>query len=67
MKDERIIQVYDNGTWIQVEFDMLRDGDRFRLFDNSGNKIIDRKGRGEFVASCSPFINKYGDLVVNVY
>lgn len=67
MKDERIIQIYYNDTWMQTDFDKLKEGDKFRLFDKSGDKIIDRKGRSEFIASSSPFINQYGDLVVSVY
>lgn len=66
MKDERVVHVFDSGVWIEVKFDKLKEGDRFRLFQD-GEQVINTKGQKEFIASCSPFINQYGDLVVNIY
>ena len=66
MKDERIVQVYHSGIWIEIDFEKIKEGDKFRLFQD-GEQVINPKGQKEFIASCSPFINQYGDLVVNVY
>ena len=44
--DKRIVEVYFNGIWIQTEFEDLRKGDRFRLFESNGERADD-KGRNE--------------------
>ena len=64
--DKRIVEVYSNGIWIQTEFEDLRKGDRFRLFESDGERVVDDKGRKEWIASSSPFM-KMGDWVVNIY
>ena len=67
MKDQRIVQVYENGTWIQIDFDKLREGDKFRLFESTGEQVVNTKGQKEWVSASSPFTNQYGDLMVNIY
>lgn len=64
--DKRIVEIYINGDWHEVDFEELSEGDRFRLFDN-GEKVVDPKGKSEWIASSEVFKNKYGDLVVNTY
>lgn len=64
--DKRIVEVYSNGIWIQTEFEDLRQGDRFRLFESDGERVVDDKGRNEWIASSNAFM-KLGDWVINVY
>ena len=53
--------------WTNIDFDKLVEGDRFRLFESNGEQVVNTKGQSEWIASCSPFLNKYDDLVINVY
>ena len=65
--DNRTVQVYDNGIWVDVEFKELNKGDRFKLFESTGEPVASPDGISEWIASSNPFTNKYGDLVVNIY
>ena len=64
--DKRIVEVYSNGTWMQTQFEDLRKDDKFRLFESNGERVVDDKGRKEWIASSNAFI-KMGDWVVNIY
>ena len=66
MKDQRIVQVYENGTWMQIDFDKLREGDRFRLFESTGEQVRSSDSKKEWIAASSPH-EKFGDWIVDVY
>lgn len=66
MTDKRIVQVYSNGIWIESDMTKIVEGDRFRLFESTGEAVIDSKGRKEWVAASSPH-EKYGDWAVDIY
>lgn len=67
MTDKRIVQVYNNGVWIETDFSNVLKGDKFRLFESStGEPIIDSKGKKEWIAANHSY-EKYGDWVVDVY
>ena len=63
--DKRIVEVYFNGTWIQTEFEDLRKDNKFRLFKSDGERVVDDKGRNEWIASSNAFM-KLGDWVINI-
>ena len=58
------IEILQNGEW-KVSHD-IREGDTFRLYDRNGDRIIDRKGRKQWIAASEVF-NRFGDSVINVY
>lgn len=64
--DNRIVQIYNNGIWVEINFKDLAKDDRFRLFESTGERVISKKGESEWIAACSPFY-KFDDLMVNVY
>lgn len=64
--DKRIAEKYDNGKWRVIDFVEIVEGDRFRLFESTGEAVIDKKGKREWVAASKVF-NNFGDSVVNVY
>ena len=65
--DMRIVEVFKGDKWIEIEFDKLDIDDRFRLFEQDGERVVNSKGQSEWIASSVPFIGKYGDLTINVY
>lgn len=59
------MQVYENGIWTQINFDKLREGDRFRLFESTGEQVISFDGKKEWIAASSPH-EKFSDWIVDV-
>lgn len=56
-----------DGSWEPVEFMELTIGDVFRVYEDTGEPVVDQKGRKEWVAAGNPYINKYGIPAIRVY
>lgn len=65
--DMRKVELFKNDEWREIDFKQLKEGDKFRVFESTGEKVIDPKGHSEWIASCPAFIGQYGDLTINVY
>ena len=48
---------YLNGSFEKIDFENLRNGDIFQLFDNK-TQVIDEEGTFIFQAISNPYINK---------
>jgi len=46
--------------WTSIEFEKIRAGDRFRLFESTGEPVADEVGKSEFVAKTNPYITEDG-------
>lgn len=66
MMDMRKVELFTNGKWNKIYFNELQKGDRFRLFESTGERVVDSKGCDEWVATSSSFVNEYHDLVINI-
>lgn len=66
MTDKRIVQVYNNGVWIETDMSKLLKGDKFRLFESTGEPVINSQGKKEWIAATHSY-EKYGDWIVDVY
>ena len=42
--DLRIVERYEDGAWIDISFDELKEGDIFRLFESVGEPVVDDDG-----------------------
>ena len=67
MVDMRKVEVFRDEGWTEINFSELGEGDKFRLFESTGEKVVDPKGRGVWIASGKPFLNKYDDMTINIY
>jgi hypothetical protein len=56
MKNKRIIQVYREDKWQEIEFEELKKDDKFRMFDN-GIPVKDDKKNFQWIALSDAFLN----------
>lgn len=56
-----------DDSWEPVEFMELTIGDVFRIYEDTGEPVMDQKGRKEWIAAGKPYINKYGIPAIRVY
>ena len=56
----------DNREWIDIDIRNLKEFDVFRVLDESGDEVIDAKGRKYFIAAGIAY-DKFGDTIINVY
>ena len=54
-------------NWEPVEFMELTIGDVFRMYENTGEPVMDQKGRKEWIAAGKPYINKDGIPAIKAY
>lgn len=66
MQSKRIIQVFKNNEWVNIEFKNLRKGDKFKVFNDNNETIIDNKGNTEWIALSNPKLNKDKMLFINI-
>jgi ribosomal protein L21E len=66
MQSKRIIQVFKNNEWVNIEFKNLRKGDKFKIFNDNNETIIDNKGNTEWIALSNPKLNKDKMLFINI-
>lgn len=63
----RRVQRRDNNLyWHDIEFEELKDGDTFRMFELTGEPVLDENGNWEFITNCDAFINDDGIWAVEI-
>ncbi len=55
MLDLRKIEVLKDLKWQEVQFYELREGDIFRMFESTGESVLNTDGQTIFYASTNPF------------
>ena len=60
MSDLRRAEILVNDKWVGIEFEGIKAGDRFRLFESTGEPVVDENGKNEFIAKTDPYITKDG-------
>jgi hypothetical protein len=63
--NQRKIEVNRNGDWIPITFENLHKGDLFRMFESTGEPVIDDKGNTDFIAISEPYLSN-NTLTINV-
>ncbi len=67
MTDLMIIELFENGKWVEIQFKELKKGDRFRMLDpDTKDLFISDKNNTEFIASSEPYENEDGILTVDI-
>lgn len=61
-KIERYEYIWDETyDWIVVDFKDLKEGDKFRMFEPTGEPVVDKEfNETEFIAKCDAYINEDG-------
>ena len=57
MNQNRKAQIFKNENWIDVEFQELKNGDNFRLFEFNGEEVKDKNGNTKFIATSDAYLN----------
>lgn len=53
--DLRKVEVLRKGKWVEVNFSDLHNGDTFRMFESTGEPVIDDEGNAKFIATSEPY------------
>lgn len=64
MNDVRRAEILANGKWRETDFENIKAGDMFRLFESTGEPVTDKKGNSNFTAKTDAHIT--GDGVYGV-
>lgn len=59
-KQTRKTEVFSNDIWSEVEFKDLKRGDRFRLFEPDGERVVTSDGKDEFICTSDAFFGPHG-------
>jgi len=67
MTDLMIIERLDNKEWKEIQFNELKDGDKFRMLDpDTKDLFIGSNNRTEFIADGSTYMNDDEIHTVNI-
>jgi hypothetical protein len=61
----RRTQVKNSNKWLDINFEDLKSGDEFRLYDDE-DIVIDKKGRSSWIASSNPYFNEDNILKIDI-
>lgn len=62
-----IIELLEEGNWKEIQFNELKDGDRFRMLDpDTKDLYIGDNNKTEFVTVLEPYYNEDEVLTVRV-
>lgn len=64
----RKVETYKNGEWAELEFMDLKEGDLFRMFEPTGERVegLDYfAGTNEWVCTTGPYLRDDGVWTVN--
>ena len=66
MMESRKVLVNRNGSWKEISFKELNKGDNFRMFEDTGEEVVDQKGNVIFYSTSEPYKNEDGFWSINV-
>ena len=61
----RTAEVFWNGRWFPTEFDKVKKGDTFKLFEPDGTLVRDKDGNAVLVAVSDPYMNAEGVMTID--
>lgn len=56
MDDLRSIEIKTGDSWEAIDFRLLMEGDRFRMFEPTGEAVVGSKGDTEFICMSTPYL-----------
>ncbi|KKM63176.1 hypothetical protein LCGC14_1514090 [marine sediment metagenome] len=67
MTDLMIIELFENGKWVEKSFGEIKIDDKFRmLYPDTKDLFIGDNNKTEFIASSEPYENEDGILTVDI-
>ena len=67
MKELRKVEIFENGQWNEIEFKDLKLGNKFRLFEPDGERVIDKeKNEDEWMATSDAYLNENEVYQINI-
>ena len=54
----RKVKIFKDEKWIDIEFENLKTGDKFRLFESTGEEVKNENGNLEFIATSDTYIEE---------
>ena len=67
MDDLMIIELFENGKWVEKSFGEIKIDDKFRmLYPDTKDLFIGDNNKTEFIASSEPYENEDGILTVDI-
>lgn len=54
--EERKCEIFENGTWREIAFKLLIKGDKFRLYEPTGEMVADDYENTEFVTTSDAYM-----------
>lgn len=64
--EQRRTEILKDGEWIQCRFRDLKSGDTFRLFEPTGEPVVLRKDKTDFIALSDAYQNEDGIWTIEV-
>jgi hypothetical protein len=64
--DMRTVQVNRDGIWKEISFKELNKGDNFRMFEETGEPVIDLNGETIFYSTSEPYRNDVGIWEIDI-
>lgn len=61
----RTAEIYRDECWVPTDFDKVKKGDTFKLFEPDGTLVRDQNGNAVLVAVSDPYLNAEGVLTID--
>jgi hypothetical protein len=55
LEELRKVEVLEDGNWVEIQFEYLKVGDKFRMFESTEEEVIGLYGTTEWVVSRGPY------------
>lgn len=63
--EQRTCEIFTNGEWQTIDFSLVHTGDKFRLYEPTGEIVEDDDGNTEFTATSDSYF-KEGLWTINI-
>ena len=68
MSDVRKVEVLSkrDNKWKSIPFEMIRKGDVFRMFEPTGEPVMDKSNNHIFIANSDPVVTEGGEYAISI-
>ena len=66
--DQRKVKIFQDEKWIDIKFEDLKNGNKFKLIELTGEEVKDSDGNSEFIAISDTYTNEniFGTLTIDI-
>lgn len=61
------MEIFTESGWKEINFEELKAGNIFRMFNSDGTPVKDRDGNKIFIAISEPFLTEDNVLAVEIF